>query len=173
MPEVNTGDPAALLDFIVWATAAYPAEHYALILWNHGAGWKDDDIYQAAQKAGQPGKSDAYLFAPAGVRRSRRAIFRPTLEKVVAGHLRAVLFDDTSADFLDNIELKQVLQQAVSTLGKPLDLLGFDACLMSMLEVQYQVRTCSQVMVASQEVEPADGWPYEGILCKLVRRSPR
>ena len=168
LPEVNTGDPIALFNFIEWATQTFPAEHYGLILWNHGAGWKDDDIYQAAQKAGQSGKVIDKMISRAGVRRSRRALFRPTLEKVVDGHLRAILFDDTSADFLDNIELKQVLQKAVSILRRPLDLLGFDACLMSMLEVQYQVRTCSQVMVGSQEIEPGDGWPYEGILRKLV-----
>ena len=168
LPEVNTGDPAALADFIEWATNTFPARHYGLILWNHGAGWKDDDVYQAARKAGQSDKGVDRIIARAGISRSRRALFRPTMEKVVDGHLRAVLFDDTSADFLDNIELKKVMQQAVKRLGRPIDLLGFDACLMSMLEVQYQVRSQCHLMVASQEIEPADGWPYGHILIKLA-----
>ncbi|NWG17665.1 MAG: hypothetical protein HXY41_13645 [Chloroflexi bacterium] len=37
--EVNSGDPQVLVDFITWAAANYPAEHYGLILWDHGGGW--------------------------------------------------------------------------------------------------------------------------------------
>ena len=32
------GDPATLTDFVVWAATHYPAERYALILWDHGGG---------------------------------------------------------------------------------------------------------------------------------------
>ena len=45
-----------------------------------------------------------------------------------------------------------------------------DACLMAMIEVQYQVRKFADVMVASQEVEPMHGWPYTEILEKLNLR---
>lgn len=34
----NMGDPATLTDFIVWAKTNYPADKYALILWDHGGG---------------------------------------------------------------------------------------------------------------------------------------
>lgn len=34
--EANMGDPETLEDFIMWSLAQYPAEKYALILWNHG-----------------------------------------------------------------------------------------------------------------------------------------
>ena len=37
--EVNMGDPLALADFITWGEVNYPANRYALILWDHGAGW--------------------------------------------------------------------------------------------------------------------------------------
>jgi hypothetical protein len=37
--EVDMGDPQTLYDFATWAIAAYPAEHYVLIMSNHGAGW--------------------------------------------------------------------------------------------------------------------------------------
>ncbi len=39
--NVDMGSPAALTDFITWTVANYPAEHYALVIWDHGAGWKD------------------------------------------------------------------------------------------------------------------------------------
>ena len=38
--EVNMGDPQVLADFLAWGINNYPANHYALILWDHGAGWK-------------------------------------------------------------------------------------------------------------------------------------
>lgn len=30
--------PQTLSDFVIWAQANFPAQHYALILWNHGDG---------------------------------------------------------------------------------------------------------------------------------------
>jgi len=40
MPHQNSGDPDVLSDFLRWGKENYPARHYALILWNHGSGWK-------------------------------------------------------------------------------------------------------------------------------------
>jgi hypothetical protein len=37
--EVDMSDPQTLYDFTTWAIDAYPAEHYVLILSNHGSGW--------------------------------------------------------------------------------------------------------------------------------------
>ena len=38
--EINMGDPDTLADFIQWTKANYPAKHYALVFWGHGAGWR-------------------------------------------------------------------------------------------------------------------------------------
>jgi hypothetical protein len=35
----DMGSPQTLIDFIDWARASYPADHYALFLWDHGWGW--------------------------------------------------------------------------------------------------------------------------------------
>jgi hypothetical protein len=37
--EVNMGDPAELTEFLVWGITNYPANRYALVMWDHGAGW--------------------------------------------------------------------------------------------------------------------------------------
>jgi hypothetical protein len=37
--ELNMGDPRTLVDFATWGIQAYPARHYALIFWDHGAAW--------------------------------------------------------------------------------------------------------------------------------------
>jgi len=39
--EVNMGSAATLQNFIQWAQSDYPAENYALILWDHGSGIMD------------------------------------------------------------------------------------------------------------------------------------
>ncbi len=42
--NVDMADPATLTAFIQWAKATYPAQHYALVVWDHGAGWKSKKI---------------------------------------------------------------------------------------------------------------------------------
>ena len=172
LPEVNMGDPQALDDFLRWAQENYPAEHYALILWNHGNGWKDEDIYRSLAVRG---------FRPQSLTRgqrrsltsgnSSRAFFRSSIEHVAVNAVleqRAILFDDTSADFLDNVEMKAVLDRGAARLGQKIDLLGCDACLMNMLEVAYQLKSSCRYLVGSQEEEPGDGWPYDRILSELI-----
>ena len=44
--ETNMGDPKVLEDFVTWSVKNYPADHYLLVLWNHGAGWDDANLYQ-------------------------------------------------------------------------------------------------------------------------------
>jgi len=34
----NAGDPKVLVEFIRWAKARYPADHYMVVLWGHGNG---------------------------------------------------------------------------------------------------------------------------------------
>lgn len=44
MPHQNSGDPDVLSDFLKWVKENYPAKHYALILWDHGSGWKPKSL---------------------------------------------------------------------------------------------------------------------------------
>lgn len=39
LPVLDMGDKATLMDFIKWGVANYPAEHYFIVVWNHGSGW--------------------------------------------------------------------------------------------------------------------------------------
>jgi len=39
--ELNTADPFVLTRLIDFAKRVYPAEHYALIMWGHGTGWRN------------------------------------------------------------------------------------------------------------------------------------
>lgn len=39
--EPDLADPAVLQNFLSWGVQNYPADHYAVVLWDHGGGWKD------------------------------------------------------------------------------------------------------------------------------------
>lgn len=43
-PDLNTGDPQTLRDFVTWAIQQYPANHYALIISNHGHGFSGTSV---------------------------------------------------------------------------------------------------------------------------------
>jgi hypothetical protein len=185
--ETNTGDPEVLGSFIRWAMKNYPAKRFLLTLWNHGSGWDDADIYRAARRdMGLGIRRRGQIVQPSsngpektvsvrrvrtvGTKPLRRALFRTTIAAAIApgSHPRAIAFDDTSKDFLDNIEMKKVLLDITKNLGRKIDILGMDACLMSMAEVGYQIRDSVDVTVGSEEVEPGDGWPYDAILAELT-----
>lgn len=159
--ETDTGSPAVLIDFAKWAINNYPAQHYMLIIWNHGNGWEDDNFYLKARQDLGP-----------NIVKFRRALFRSTIKRATRG----IAYDDTSKDFLDNLELKKVLKAVQKSLGRKLDVLGMDACLMSMVEIGYQLREHVGLTVASEHSEPDYGWPYDDILEKLNKKpemSPR
>lgn len=170
---VDSGSPQTLLDFIRWAKAKAPADRYALIIWNHGSGWDPldfDELYEHVKSAGvTPRELD--LRASSQLARS---LFRPTIETALTqpnARARAIASDDGTGHSLDTLELGEVLAKAHKELGRPLDLLGMDACLMSCLEVAYQSEKDVRAVVSSEELEPGDGWPYDKILADL-RSNP-
>ncbi len=169
---VNTGDPKCLSDFIQWGVKNYPAKHYLLVLWNHGQGWDDTDIY-----AGERHRSLRRLATGPVQHALFHTPIRRTLEKASSDHTaRAILLDDNAKDFLDNHEMKKVLADTAKLLKRKLDVFGTDACLMSMAEVSYQIHESANYMVASEQTEPGEGWPYNTILGALAKNpamSPR
>jgi hypothetical protein len=174
--DTNTGDPAVAIDFFTWGIKTFPAEKLMCVLWNHGSGIDETDIYaRARQLAGsatapsgrrqatrnrQPVLTRKQVRSIAGSRLGR-ALFSTTVDQAVLD--KGIAYDDTSRDFLDNVELAQVLKTVATTTGRPIDVLGFDACLMNMIEVAYELRPYATTMVGSEETEPGDGWPYHDV----------
>lgn len=168
--ETDSGDPKTLTGFIKWAAENYPAERYALILWNHGGGWEPSEMDRIARSAGTPNYSPREATERSATPLAR-TLFSSSLKKIFSLSSpaeRAICSDDGSGHSLDTVELANVLDEAVKNLGQPLDLLGMDACLMSNLEVAYQVQSYARYMVASEENEPNSGWPYNIIMRNLV-----
>jgi hypothetical protein len=133
--EVNMGDPNTLINFTRWTMNNFPAKHSALILWDHGNGWK---LRHAPE------------IAPA----------------------KGICWDDTNdEDCITSPELKHALATISEETGVKLDIVGFDACLMAMIEVDYQIMPYADVRVGSEEVEPGDGWPYDSFLLNLTSNT--
>ena len=105
-----------------------------LVVWSHGLGIDDKNIYN-------------------DVSRERFFIEEKKIEEI------GVSYDDEAKDFIDNIELQKALETDVK-----IDILGFDACLMGMFEIAYQLKNQAGIMIASQYLTPPTGWPYEKIL---------
>ena len=55
--------------------------------------------------------------------------------------------------------------------GTEFDIIGFDACSMASFEMAYSICDFARYMVASEEMEPKDGWDYEAWLTMLAKRS--
>jgi hypothetical protein len=122
--EINMGDPASLVDFVSWADATHPADHYVLIIWDHGGDWV------------------------------------------------GACWDETSSyDYLDISEIHSALSSICTNLGKPLDIVSFDACSMGSIEVGYQLRQYADYFVASEVYVPDLGFSYDRPLWALHNDS--
>jgi PKD repeat protein len=71
-------------------------------------------------------------------------------------------------DALTLEELAQSLNESYMLTGDRIDVIGFDACLMGMAEVAYEIREWTDYLVFSEETIPWDGWPYDTVLSDLA-----
>ncbi|MBI3038516.1 hypothetical protein HYY75_05615 [bacterium] len=127
MGELDMGDYKVMVNFVKETMAAYPAKHYALIIWNHGSGWKSyDDVV-----------------------------------------LKGISYDDSTGNHITTEQLGLAMNEIKASMGRNFDVLGMDACLMQMMEVAYAVKTSVDYVVASEETEPGEGYPYDGVLGAL------
>ncbi|MBN1584500.1 MAG: hypothetical protein JXA89_27590 [Anaerolineae bacterium] len=168
LSEFDSGDPARLIETAKWMFAKYPAEHYALILWSHGAGWQPHEIRSVAEKVHGPEALDTdedRALVPGS-----RVLFRTSLAGMLAPESsaeRAILFDDGTGHALDTLQLGNVVRELSRFVGQKLDLIGMDACLMGSIEIAHQLRNDAAYMVASEELVPLDSWPYDSIFKQL------
>lgn len=73
----------------------------------------------------------------------------------------------------DHLSLKELTEALSAVYPKneakpPLEIIGFDACLMASLETAEALNGYGQYLVASEELEPGEGWDYTAWLGKLA-----
>ena len=147
--EYNMGDVETLKSFIEYCKTYYPAEHYALIISDHGSGvWS-----LSSSSSSSRGSTE--------------------LELSSRSDSRAVSIDETDGDDALFIgELTDSMDNSHSV-----DLLVFDACVMGLAEIAYEYRPVSaggaadkfgvDYMAASAPNVWGDGLPYDFIFDRI------
>jgi len=142
--ELNMGNPDTVSDFINFCKSNYITDKYAFIFWNHGGGWRDIEY------------PDAYESPDTDTISKTEIPDDNNIDK-------AVCWDYSSGDCLYMSEVKNAIN------GKGINVVGFDACLMSMIEVMYQLKdTDPSHVIASSATEPASGWVYHHFLHQVI-----
>jgi len=77
--------------------------------------------------------------------------------------------DDTHNKFMSLPEIREALEEIYQKTGKRIDLLAFDACLMAMAEVGYELKNAVKYLVASEETEGGSGYNYSIVFSKAIK----
>ncbi len=165
--QSNSGDPQNLVDFCTWMINTYPADNYALIMWDHGLGGSIDPFMpryiETAELFGYGSMPSMYDVSK-GIENLTEADFENMPN-------RAVCFDDAYKSYINN----QGLAYALATIdqqvlhGKKWGVIGFDACLCADLGMVDIVMDYAEYMVASEDVEPGTGANYRLMLTPLSK----
>lgn len=114
-----------------------------LVLWGHGAGLDHVYVYDKA-------------VDPATVRTATPGV--------------KDFFDAGDANlYIKNVQLKPIFKRFTERIGRKIDVLALDACLMGMAEIAHEVRESVDVMVASDEDIPDASFPYREIVGEIVQ----
>lgn len=88
------------------------------------------------------------------------------------GSVSGAAFDELYA--MDSLSLTEMYQAFSEVYGEnpnnpPVDIVGFDTCLMATIDTVYTFSGIVKYLVASQEVEPGNGWLYSGWIGDLAK----
>ena len=64
-------------------------------------------------------------------------------------------------------ELDDALDEFTTSIGRKVDIIGFDVCLLGQIETAYQLKDYVDYVIASEKTEPGDGWDYDNAFTEL------
>jgi hypothetical protein len=73
---------------------------------------------------------------------------------------KGVAWDDTHGSHLSEVNQKEVAVYFTKKIGKKIDIIGFDACLMATAELAYQYKDTASLLIASEQTIAGEGWDY-------------
>lgn len=164
----DSGNPEVLIDFCEYALREFPAEKNALIFWDHGTGALDPF------RSSRINTSELFLFNPENEAHSSPDFLGSiSIEEKTSTSIKAICFDDSTGNFLTEKKLLYALEKICSKFlnGKKFNIIGFDACLMAMIEVGSFLKNFADLLVASEEVELGAGWDYKKVLMPFLLRD--
>jgi hypothetical protein len=159
----NAANPRSILNFIDWClnkvevenngeiTFGRRAQKYALIFSGHSLGFQDIGLFKDETSGKSMKMSDFYDLLQCLVSNKKN------LQEIAEA----------------NCWLPEEREVENELLGQKLDILGFDSCVMGMLEVGYQFNLVAKTMIASEGSVPSAGWTYAKILGCLTREHDR
>ena len=160
----NAANKDSILNFIDWCVNKVEVENngeisygrraqkYALIFSGHSLGFQDIGLFKD-ETSGKSMKMTDFFMALA------KATFNAEQLEEYANEM--------------NFEGEERYVETTVLLGQPLDILGFDSCVMGMLEVGYQFGTSAKTIIASEGSVPSAGWTYAKILGCLTGENHR
>ncbi|MGA9530927.1 MAG: clostripain-related cysteine peptidase [Candidatus Babeliales bacterium] len=160
-PSFDSGSEETVISFCQWAITHYPAKQYALIFWNHGTGIIDPSSGRTLNAL------ELFSLNPeTNLLELDRTVGFFEAVSIPPEPCRGICWDDTTGNYLTNQKLQTALHHVCAHyLPKhKFDLIGFDACFMSMIEICDLVKPYAHFLVGSQEVELGTGWDYEAAL---------
>lgn len=166
--NMDSGDPKTLISCCEWGITNYPAENYALILWNHGTGIIDPRPYKIINPA------ELFTFNPDTSKfELDRTMGFLDLLYFMDHEERGICWDNSTGNYLTNAKFEYALEEICRRFlnNKKFSIVAFDACLMSMVEIANILKKYSDIMVGSQEVELGTGWNYQQALAPLADSS--
>jgi hypothetical protein len=168
--EIDTGDPEVLAHFVSRALITYPGAKKALGFWDHGTGVFDET--DASEKLltrsiHSVSRSERTRSYPA------RRLFFPKAALEFDEVTRGMLHDDTNGGVLTNLEAARMIDVSLQRANShnKFDLIFSDTCLNGMIEVLDELSPYADCIVGSPELEPGDGWNYEGWM-RMVGENP-
>lgn len=195
---MDSGQPSTLISACKWAIQNFPANEYVLVFWNHGTGYLDPargkilnptdffvynpisntlDLDRSTsilgnihQTCNRYDSSDLFMFLDQQTDANWQEIEDEILEN---DDPKGICWDDSTGNYLTNQKLDEALTiiRRKYLNNKKFSIIGFDACLMSMLEVGSLIKKHANIMVGSQEVELGTGWNYQKVLQPFATRA--
>jgi len=170
--KMDSGDPQTLISCFKWGVTDFPAKEFALILWDHGTGPLDP----LTGRAFNANELFTYNTNTNKLELDRSIGFLEYIDIIESFsrlEQRGICWDDTTGNYLTNqkldFALKTICQECLH--GNKISLLGFDACLMSSIEIAAIAKKYANIMVGSQEVVLGSGWNYQKVLAPFTQRS--
>jgi len=151
-------NPSNLTEFVKWAARYKAARHRCLFLWGHGYELLlNDDPANLRQ-----GNQNTRSAANSGVTQERANTGILETRPETGGNDRGA----AGRNYLAPRSLKQALENAKPFAGV-LDIIGIDACCLSLVELASELGDCSDFLIASQEDVPDGSFPYGEIVLKF------
>ncbi|CAN5783706.1 hypothetical protein BH20ACI4_BH20ACI4_24740 [soil metagenome] len=159
-PNENTADIRSVYNFVDWClnkvevetdgdiTYGRRAQKYAMIFSGHSLGFQDKGLFRDEGSDKSMKINDLYY----GIQRLTNN--KNSLKKITKEY---------------QLEGEDRKREMTPLVGQKLDILGFDSCVMGMLEVGYQFNDVAKTMIASEGSVPNAGWTYAKILGCLTR----